>query len=136
MSIEFVFFNEALRDRFVQFVLDKGIACQGRKDMMDGFLAELPEDYDEAMSDIIETEYDLLLKEQMVLAESEEGDVTQQVLGVTVTLSDGLPCVIRIHGPLGRRLSEHFTSEEIHTLVSAIAESIENPIDGPLCRNV
>ncbi|NDU92329.1 MAG: hypothetical protein G3I10_06930 [Ferrovum sp.] len=136
MSVEFVFFNEALRDRFVQFVLAKGIACQKRTDEMEGFLAELPEDYDEALSDVIEAEYDALIKEQMLLSESEEGGASYQVLGVTVTLANSLPCVVRIQGPLGRRLSEHFTTEEIHALVSAIAQSIENPVEGPLCQNV
>jgi hypothetical protein len=134
MSIEYIFFNETFRDRFVQFVLAKGIASQIREDKMDGFLVDLPEDLNEVVSDAIETEYELLMNEQEVLAKSEEGWVTQQVMGVTVTLADGRPCVIRIHGAITRRLSEHFTPEEIHSLVSAIAQSVENPIDGPLCQ--
>ncbi len=136
MSIEFMFFNKVLRDRFVQFVLASGIACRGRKDMMGGFLAELPDDFDEAKAVAIDAEYDLLMKEQMDLAGSEEDSDTQEALGVSVTIADGQPCLIRIHGPLGRRLAEAFTTEEIHALITAIAQSIENPIDGPLCRTV
>ena len=134
MSIEYLFLNEALRDRFVQFTLTKGIASQVRTDAMDGFVAELPDDLDEVVSDAIDTEYELLMKEEDVLAESEEGWITTEAMGVPVTLADGRPCVIRIHGPIIRRLSEHFTPEEIRSLVSAIAQSVENPIDGPICK--
>jgi hypothetical protein len=33
-------------------------------------------------------------------------------------------------------LSLQFTPEEIRALVAAIAESVDRPIDGPLCRKV
>jgi hypothetical protein len=56
------------------------------------------------------------------------------VMGVEIKLADGRSCMVRIDGPIGRRLSEHFSPEEIHGLVSAIAQSIENPAEGPLCR--
>jgi hypothetical protein len=134
MSVEYIFFNEALRDRFVQFAQDRGVAGETREDEMDGFVVRLPEDVADAVSDAIEDEYEALMNEQRILAESEEGWATRQVLGVTVTLADGRPCNVRIEGPISRRLSEHFTPEEIHTLVTAIAHSIENPVDGPLCR--
>ncbi len=136
MSIEYVFFNEALLDRFVKFVSTEGIVTLSRRDEMEGFVVELPDDLADTVSDAIEAEYDLLMKEQMLLAESEDGWFIHQAMGVTVTLADGRPCVIRLHGPIGRRLSEHFTPEEIHALVSSIAKSIENPIDGPLCKTI
>jgi len=136
MSIEYIFFNEALGKRFVQFVAEQGISGQMRQDEMDAFVVRLPEDLDEELSDAIEDEYDVLMREQMVLAETEEGWATRQVMGVDITRADGSRGVVRIEGAIGRRLSEHFTPEEIHELVSAIAESLENPVDGPLCRKV
>jgi hypothetical protein len=51
-----------------------------------------------------------------------------------VTLADGTTRAIRIPPPIARRLFEHFTPEEVHGIATAIAESVENPIDGPLCR--
>ncbi len=134
MSIEYVFFDAALRDRFVAFVAARGLAAGARENEIDGFLVELPEDIPDDLSDAIEAEYDALMKEQMVRAETDEDWATRQVMGVGVTLANGESRMVRIEGAMGRRLSEHFTPEEIHELVTAIAQSIENPLDGPLCR--
>lgn len=134
MSIEFVFFNQALGERFMQFVAERGIAGEMRQDAMDGYVVRLPEDIGDALEDAIENEYDVLMREQMLLAESEEGWGTRQVLGVEIVRADGSRRVVRIEGAIGRRLSEHFTPEEIHELVAAIAYSLEHPIDGPLCK--
>jgi hypothetical protein len=134
MSVEYVFFNEGLRDRFVEFVATKGIASHVRNDEVEGFVVRLPEEVDEATSDAIEDEYDALMHEQIMLAETDENWATRQVMGVEVRLANGESCMVRIDGAIGRRLSEHFSPEEIHDLVSAIAQSIENPAAGPLCR--
>ncbi len=134
MSIEYIFFNEALCNRFVDFISARGIESEARQDEIDGFVVELPEDIDDVLSDTIEAEYDALMKEQMALAEEDEEWATRQVMGVTVTLSDGESRDIRIQGAIGRKLTERFTPEEIHELVTAVAESVINPVEGPLCR--
>jgi hypothetical protein len=134
MGIEYIFFIESFRDRFVQFVSAQGIACRVRKDEMDGFVAELPEDLDDAVTEAIDAEYESLMQEQEIEAEAEEGWVTGSVMGVSITLADGRPCVVRIPDEIVHRLSEHFSTDEIHSLVSAIAQSVENPFDGPICK--
>ncbi len=136
MSIEYVFLSEDLRDRFVRFLGDMGVASSARQDEMDAFLAEVPDDLDDQVSEAIEDEYELLMKEQDGLFEAEEGWLSQDVMGVPCTLADGTQCVIRIQGDLARRLGEHFTPEEIRELVAVIAEGVENPVDGPLCKLV
>lgn len=136
MGTEYIFFNETLRDRFVQFVSAQSIACQARQDAMEGFLVELPDELDEDVSDAIEAQYRTLMDEQMVMAESKEGWVSHQVVGVTITRPDGSPCVVRLPADIARPLLEHFAPEQIHALVLAIAHSLDNPIDGPLCRRV
>jgi hypothetical protein len=134
MSIEYIFFNQALSERFLQFVAERGLAGEMRHDAMDGYVVCLPEGLDDALEDAIEDEYDALMREQMVLAETEEGWGTRQVMGVEITRADGSRGVVRIEGVIGRRLSEHFTPEEIHELVAAIVHSLENPDSGPLCK--
>lgn len=136
MSIEFIFFNEALSERFLQFASQRGVAGEVRHDEMDGYVVRLPEGMDEALEEAIEDEYDALMHEQMVLAESDESWGTRQVMGIEVSRADGSRSVVRIEGAIGRRLSEHFTPEEIHELVSAIARSLDNPVEGPLCKKV
>lgn len=134
MSIEYIFFNEALIERFLRFVAGQGVAGEVRHDEMDGYVVRLPEGFGDEVEDAIEDEYDALMREQMLLAETEEGWDTHQVMGVEITRADGSRSTVRIEGAIGRRLSEHFTPEEILELVSAIAGSLENPVEGPLCK--
>ncbi len=134
MGSEYIFFDEALRDRFVQFVSARSIACRARQDAMEGFLVVLPDELDEDVSDAIEAQYQTLMDEQMVLAESKEGWISHQVAGVAITRPDGSPCVVRLPAAIARPLLEHFEPDQIQALVLAIAHSIDNPIHGPLCR--
>ncbi|MHB1092965.1 hypothetical protein [Thiobacillus sp.] len=133
MNSEYMFFDDALRDRFVAFATAHGIASTVRKDEIAGFVVALPDDLDDALEEAVEDEYESIMDIQMLLAESDEGLVSHAVAGVTVTLADGSIRDIRIPPPIARRLFEHFTPAEVHEIATAIAQSIENPIDGPLC---
>lgn len=134
MSIEYIFFDQSLSERFLQFAAERGVAGEVRHDAMDGYVVRLPEGFGDELEDEIEDEYDALMREQMVLAENDESWGTRQVMGVEIARADGSRRVVRIEGAIGRKLSEHFTPEEIHELVAAIVGSIENPVDGPLCK--
>ena len=136
MSIEYIFLNERFRDDFVQFVSSRGIASKARKDEMDGFVVALPDDLNDDVAEAIDAEYELLMEQQDEFAEEEEGWVTTDVMGVEIKLSDGRPCVVRIPAAFVRRITEHFSPEEIHALVSAIAQGVENPVDGPICKMI
>lgn len=134
MAVEYMFFDEALRDRFVAFAATHGIAGTVREDEIDGFVVALPDGMDDALEDALEAEYDAIMDEQMLRAESDTELVSHAVAGTTVTLTDGSTRTVRIPPPIARRLFEHFTSGEIHEIVTAIAQSVEHPIDGPICR--
>ena len=129
-----MFFNEALRDRFVAFAAAHGIASTTRQDEIAGFVVALPDGLADDLQDAFEAEYESIMDEQMRLAESDEELVSHHAAGVTVTLADGTTRAIRIPPAIARRLLEHFTSDEVHEIATAIARSVENPIDGPLCR--
>jgi hypothetical protein len=131
---QYVFFDELLRDRFVRVVSQHSLIFQARPDTIEGFVVEVSGEPDEDVLDALEVEYEKLMNEQMVLAESREGWVTHQVAGVTVARANGTPCVVRLSASIARPLLEHFTTDQIHDLVQAIAQSIEKPIDGPLCK--
>jgi hypothetical protein len=133
---EYIFFDEDLRDRFVQAVSARALTCQTREDAMEGFIVELPTEPDEDTLDALEAEYDVLMEEQMVRAESRPDWVSHQVAGVSITRGDGSPCMVRLPASIARGLLEHFAPDDIHALVTAIAHSLEHPVDGPLCRKV
>jgi hypothetical protein len=134
MGNEYIFFDEALRDRFVQILTGSALASQSRADTMEGFVVELLQEPDEGVLEAVEVHYQTLMDEQMVLAESREDWVTHQVVGVTVTRADGKPCVVRLPADVARPLLENFTAEQAQALVQAIAASLDAPSDGPLCR--
>jgi hypothetical protein len=134
MGDEYIFFDEALRDRFVQYLTAQSIACRSRPDAMEGWVVELPDESDDDVSQAIEARYEVLMDEQMVLAESRQDWVSHRVVGVPITRGDGTSCVVRVPAEIARPLLEHFTPEQVHALVLAIAHSLDNPIDGPLCR--
>ena len=132
MSTEYIFFDESLCARFVQFAAAHQLGSQVRADAMQGSVVALAEDLSEALEDLVESEYEALMLEQMATLEADETD--RSVLGVNVELASGQTCTVRIPSALGRRLFEIFSTEEIHDLVNAIVRSVESPSHGPLCQ--
>lgn len=132
--MEYTFFNQDLCERFIRFAAEQGLDWRTRDDTMEGSVVELPDDMDEEQMSMLEETYEALMDEQMLLAGEEEGWVTHRVMGITINRADGSTQAVRLHGEVARRLAVHFTPEEIHELVQAIAQNIENPIPGPVCR--
>lgn len=134
MGFEYMFFDEALRDRFVAFAAGCRIASTVRQDEIAGFVVALPDGLADDQLDAVDAEYESIMAEQILLAESDEELVNHHAAGITATLADGTPRLIRIPPAIARRLLEHFTPDEVHEIATAIAQSVENPIDGPICR--
>lgn len=134
MGFEYMFFDETLRGRFIRFAAERGIVSTVRKDEIEGFVVELQEGLADELQEAVDEEYESLMDEQMLLAEANGDLVSNRVAAVTVALADGSSRIVRLPAPVARLLFEHFAPEEVHEIVSAIAQSVENPIDGPLCR--
>lgn len=136
MGFEYMFFDAALRDRFIALAAGLGIPGTTRQDNIAGFVVELPDDLDDAKQDAVDAEYESIMDAQRLAAESDEDLVSHHAAGVTVTLSDGTTRSVRIPPPIVRRLFEHFSAEEIHEIASAIAQGIEGAADRPLCQKL
>lgn len=134
MSFDYMIFDDALRDRFVAFAAARGIVGTVRKDEIAGYVVALPDSLDDAQLEAIDVEYEALMDAQMLMAESDTELVSHHVAGVSVTMADGASRTLRIPSPIARRLLEHFTTDEIHEIASAIAQSAASPDDGPLCH--
>jgi len=135
MATEYIFFDPALRDRFTSFVAARGIDFSVRPDTIAGFVVDLPDDLADSLAEAVEAEYDALMDQQRELVEAMDGDEARDLMGVDVTLADGRTLTVRLPAAQARRLFAHFDSEEIHALVAAIAESVLDPVDAPLCRD-
>lgn len=131
--MEYTFFDENLRNRFIRLATEMGIPSKVWEDKIEGSVVELEGDLDEEQMLTLEAEYEALLDEQMVLSEA-DGSMEHQAMGVNVTFADGQDGVVRLKGDVARMLMSHFSAEEIHDLVGAIVYSIEHPVNGPLCK--
>lgn len=134
--IEYILFDESLRDRFLEIVAGQGIACEVRADQIEGFVVALPDDLAEDVVDMLEEKYDALMEMQRGLTESLDGDKARTLMGVRITLPDGQQRLVPLPAIYARRLYEHFTIEEIEQCVAGIAESLLKPDAGSLCRYV
>lgn len=129
---EYIFFDATLRDRFIDAVAEHGIQADSRPDPLEGFLVILPEMLPDETEEAVEEEYQRLMDEQQQLVEAaDEEDHT--LMGVDITLPDGGPCVVALPPEFARRLYEHFSHDELRTLVTKIAESVLDPQSGPIC---
>jgi hypothetical protein len=130
--MEYIFFNDSISQRFAEFVQVLGIPCQEKRDKM-GLIVAVPEDLDDLVSNRLETYYAMLMDDQADLVEENEPDL-KHVAGISITLADGRPCTIRIEPAMMGRLMDCLSIAEIHQLATAIARSVENPDDNPLCH--
>ncbi len=135
MSNEYLFFDTAVRDRFLRFLAELGVASDVRSDEIEGFVVETPDGLADERQEAIEQEYDRLLDAQREAVDASDESRGHDRMGVAITLSDGSPCLVRISGALGRRLCSVLTLEEVHDLVATIARCVEHPSTGPLCRD-
>lgn len=134
MATDYVFFDAELRDRFVQGLAARALSCSTRKDTMEGWVVELAAEPDDDTLESLEADYEALLQEQIQRAEARPDWGSHQVVSLSITRADGSTAEVRLPPAVARPLMEHFSAAEAHALVTAIAHSLENPVDGPLCR--
>jgi len=132
--LEYQFFDDSLRDRFCALAASLGVACEVHTDEIAGSVVAIPEEIDESAAGELDQFYDALMQEQEVLAGQDQAWVTKRLAGFQVTLGDGLLHTVRLDAVTANRLLGCFTPAEAQQLVEAIARSLENPLDGPLCK--
>ncbi len=130
---EYMFFDHDLRQQFISFAHGHGVPCEAAEDSM-GLVASVAEDIPEPVSDELDRYYDELLELQAERVDQIDGAATHQAAGVRVLLEDGRPCMIKLDPGIANQLLAAFTLEEVQALVQAIARSVANPGDGPICR--
>lgn len=134
MPTGYVFFDTELRDRFAQGLTARALESSTREDAMEGWVVELVAEPDDDTLAALEADYEALMQEQMLRAEARPDWGSHQVASLSITRVDGSPAVVRLPLAVARPLMENFSAEEAHALVTAIAHSLENLVDGPLCR--
>jgi hypothetical protein len=130
--LEYVFFDESIRQKFADELGQKGVEVKFNDEA--GFIAEVPEDLDDALDDQVDHLYEKLLQETAELMEQTEDALEKNVMGVQVALQDGSPCTIRLDPDLVARALNCISMEELRDMAQTIAEGVENPDNRPLCH--
>ena len=131
---EYLFFDNEIRDRFCHELSKLGAEHRLNKDSP--LLVEVPEDIDEALSDVIDTLYEKLLQATADLLEEQGQGLEKNVAGVQVQLADGGICTIRLEPDLVSRLLTAISMEELRDMCQVIAEGVERRDNSPLCHDL
>jgi hypothetical protein len=92
------------------------------------------DDYELNIIAEIEDFYDEMMIFNEALVSLEEGDDEIKNAGISVNLSNGETVLADVDPMLIYKLSSALTPDEIMSLVSAIADAVENPDQRPLCK--
>lgn len=131
--LEFVFFNAQTRQRFVDFLVDKGVAADPVDDH-ETFGVAIAESLDEGLLDIIETQYDELMVIDQSLFEQQANAAGEHTAGVVLNLVSGDTVYAQVDPFLLGRIMEVLSPEEFGSVVNAIVDAVENPDRRPLCK--
>jgi hypothetical protein len=129
--IEYIFFDAALRDKFLAFAEQRDVACTASNDSM-GLVVAIPEDISEEVADEIEEYYEVLEDEQEDLSTA-KGDLNR-LAGFNFRLPDGQQRMLPLPSDMANRLLANFSLEEIQALLNATAERTLNPNSEHLCK--
>jgi len=129
--IEYIFFDVALRDRFMSYAQQLSVPCTAIDDTM-GFVVEIPEDLADDVADAIEAHYDKLETEQESMSLA-EGDL-HRLAGFGFKLPDGQARLLPVQPDIANRLMAHFTLAEIQSLLNDVARYTLEPPNEHLCK--
>lgn len=129
---EYIFFDSALRDKFVAYAASLGVSSTLRDDEL-GMIVEIPEDIEIEQEEAIEQRYDELEREQSQLLLGENGGL-KRIAGFNFKLPDGSSRMVPLQADIASRLLAAFTQEEIQALFEAVAQNTLNPGEGHLCK--
>jgi hypothetical protein len=131
--MEYMFFDAALRDKFVEHIRELGVACTLKGDSL-GLVVGVPEDLPETAEASIETCYEALQEEQASLVDQSEGGLKKHLAGFRLELPDGQSSTVALPPDIANRLLDCFSLEEIQALFATVAKCTLNPQNTPLCQ--
>jgi hypothetical protein len=131
--LEYVFFDESIRDKFIAYLSEKAVEHRVADD---GMTVEVSEESDDATGEAVDQCYEALLQETMELMEQGEDALEKNVAGVQVQLSDGAICTVRLDPDLIGRVLGCISMEELRDMVQEVAHWIELKDNSPLCHVV
>jgi len=131
--LEYAFFHQAICDRFLAFVRERGIAARVARGEL-SIDVSLPEELEGGLLEEVEAYYDQLLEMTEAATAAEEGAAHVSKAGITLDLADGRSILAPVEPALLNKLLTVVTMGELSAFVHAIVDAVENPDARPLCK--
>lgn len=138
-NFEYTFFDEPIAQKFCQQVQTLGFSTQVRQEESGSGEASFEvlvkgQISDEQAEQVEDIYGELLFGEQAAQVEGNESGAIADACGVQVQLASGEFTTVAIHPEIMNKILSVLTVEELQTFLSQVAEDIENPKAGPICR--
>jgi len=138
-DFEYTFFDDAIAQRFCQQVDGLGYSSSIRMDESPNgdacFEVKVIGELTDEIAEQIETLYsDMLFGEQAAQIEGNEVGALADVCGVQVQLASGDYTTIVIDPVIMNKILSVLTIEELQAFLTQVAEDIETPKTGPICK--
>lgn len=129
--MEYIFFDENLRDRFVAYAKGLSVACKLQDDNM-GMVVRVADDLNDELMAVLEAHYEELENEQSQLMAQIDGGL-RSLAGFSLVLPDGAITTVPLQPDVANRLLANFSIDEIQALFSTIARCALEPKEKHLC---
>lgn len=127
----YIFFNAALRDKFIHYAEQRGVACTASDDPL-GLVVDISEDLPDEVFDDLERYHEMLEEEQSKLSR-QEGEL-KSLASFRFKLPDGQSRMLPVQPEMAQRLMENFSLEEIQNLFDEVARRTLSPAEERLCK--
>lgn len=139
-NLEYTFFDQKFADQFIQECTQMGFETTLKKDESPTgealFDITIVSGLTDAQTEQIEDLYsDILFGGQAAEIEGTEGEgVVSDACGVQVQLASGDFTTIAVHPEIMNKILSVLTIDELQKFLAQVAEDIENPKIGPICK--
>ncbi len=131
--LEYVFFNDSFKARFIERLQSLNIAYEQTVDPIEGAAVVQIEEPEDELWDALDDYYDELSDADQVEMESASGDA-MSTAGIYIVLQDGRKTVAKIRPDVMNRMLSVVSMDEFNEFVETIVKSVEEPDDSPICK--
>ncbi len=135
--LEYLFFNQAVADKFAVFLKQKKLSYEQHIDpMLETIVIKTPEELDDKLWDKLDEYHEKLGEEdQTLLEQALVDDATEtNAAGIYIQLAGGRQTVAQVDPDIMNRMLEVVSMDEFNQFVETIVSSVENPDDTPICK--
>ena len=134
--LEYLFFNQAIADKFIVFLNEKGLEWSQHDDpMLGSIVIKTPEEIDDDLWDTLDDYHELLGPEDQKMLEEGLSDETEtNAAGIYIQLAGGKQTVAQIDPVVMNKMLDVISMDEFNGFVETIVSSVENPDDSPICH--